>query len=178
MGRSRQELFGEIERAALSPLPDTPFEYAEWKQAKVHPDYHIEVLHSFYSVPHRLIGLHVDVRLTHRIVEIFHNTERVAVHHRRGPRGGHTTIKEHMPKAHQRHGGMSPESLIRRAARIGYHAAALVERLMRDRRSQKAPPEPFLPRLTPNRDIVLPSACSLCSGSSERTGWKRPATAP
>src|SRR6056297_4112221 len=64
----------------------------------VHPDYHIEVLHSFYSVPYRLIGRKVDVRLTHRMIEIFHNHERVAVHHRRGQRGGHTTIKEHMPK--------------------------------------------------------------------------------
>ena len=62
--RSRQDLFVEIEHAALRPLPDTPFEYAEWKQDKVHPDYHIEVLHSFYSVPHNLIGRKVDVRLT------------------------------------------------------------------------------------------------------------------
>jgi transposase len=38
-----------------------------------------------------------------------------------------------MPKAHQRYGGMTPESLITRAARTGYHTAALVERLMRDR---------------------------------------------
>ena len=133
VGRSRRELFVEIECPALGPLPDTPFEYAEWKRAKVHPDYHIEVLHGFYSVPHRLIGRQVDVRLTHRMIEIFHNHERVAVHHRRGQRGGHSTIKEHMPKAHQRYGGMTPESLITRAARTGYHAAALVERLMRDR---------------------------------------------
>ena len=133
VGRSRRELFEEIERPALRPLPDTPFEYAEWKRAKVHPDYHIEVLHSFYSVPHRLIGRQVDVRLTHRMIEIFHNHQRVAVHHRRGKRGGHTTIREHMPKAHQRYGGMTPESLIRRAATTGYHTAALVERLMRDR---------------------------------------------
>ncbi len=122
-----------MERSALGPLPDTPFEYAEWKQAKVHPDYHIEVLHGFYSVPHRLIGRQVDVRLTHRMIEIFHAYERVAVHHRRGQRGGHSTIKEHMPKAHQRYGGMTPKSLITRAARTGYHTAALVERLMRDR---------------------------------------------
>ncbi|PVA10234.1 IS21 family transposase [Pelagivirga sediminicola] len=132
VGRSRRELFEEIERPALSPLPDTPFEYAEWKRAKVHPDYHIEVPHSFYSVPHRLIGRQVDVRLTHRMIEIFHNHERIAAHHRRGQRGGHSTIKEHMPKAHQGY-GMTPESLITRAARTGYHAAALVERLMRDR---------------------------------------------
>lgn len=131
--RSRKELFEEIERPALRVLPDTPFEYAEWKRAKVHPDYHIEVLHGFYSVPHRLIGRHVDVRLTHRMIEIFYSSERVAVHQRRGQRGGHSTIKEHMPKAHQRYGGMTPETLITRAARTGYNTAALVERLMRER---------------------------------------------
>ncbi len=38
-----------------------------------------------------------------------------------------------MPKAHQRHGGMTPEYLIIRAGRLGYHVAVLVERLMRDR---------------------------------------------
>ena len=38
-----------------------------------------------------------------------------------------------MPKAHQRYAGMTPESLITRAAGIGYHTAILVERLMRDR---------------------------------------------
>lgn len=133
VGRSRQALFDEIERPALTPLPDMPFEYAEWKRAKVHPDYHIEILHSFYSVPHRLIGRHVDVRLTHRMIEIFHNHDRVAVHHRRGKRGGHTSIRAHMPKAHQRYGAMTPESLVTRAGRTGYHVAALVERLMRDR---------------------------------------------
>ena len=53
IGRSRRDLFDELERPALQALPPKPFEYAEWKQAKVHPDYHIDVLHSFYSVPHR-----------------------------------------------------------------------------------------------------------------------------
>lgn len=133
IGRSRRELFEEIERPALRDLPPEPFEYAEWKQAKVHPDYHIDVLHSFYSVPHRLIGKKVDVRLTHRMIEIFHNHARVAVHARRGARGGHSTVKEHMPKAHQRHGGMTPKYLILRADRVGYHVAVLIERLMRNR---------------------------------------------
>lgn len=133
IGRSRRDLFEEIERSALRDLPPEAFEYAEWKQAKVHADYHVDVLHSFYSVPHRLIGKKVDIRLTHRMVEIFHNHERVAVHTRRGTRGGHSTVTEHMPKAHQRHGGMTPEYLIMRAGRVGYHVAVLVERLMRNR---------------------------------------------
>ncbi|WP_157747680.1 hypothetical protein [Cohaesibacter sp. ES.047] len=38
-----------------------------------------------------------------------------------------------MPKAHQRHAGMTPQTLVAQAARIGYHTALLVERLMRDR---------------------------------------------
>lgn len=38
-GKSRHALFDEVERAQLKPLPATPFEYAEWKVAKVHPDY-------------------------------------------------------------------------------------------------------------------------------------------
>jgi len=133
IGKSRHEVFEQIEKTALGPLPDKHFEYAEWKRAKVHPDYHVEVDHCFYSVPHRLIGQMVDVRLTHRMVEIFHQHQRVTLHTRRGQRGGHTTVREHMPKAHQRHAGITPEGLIRRAAKTGYHAAALVERLMRER---------------------------------------------
>ncbi len=31
--------FGE-ERAALNPLPETPFELCEWGRCKVSPDYH------------------------------------------------------------------------------------------------------------------------------------------
>ncbi|MDE3832001.1 IS21 family transposase [Sinorhizobium meliloti] len=133
VGKSRRELFEEIERAALRPLPATPFEYAEWRSAKVHPDYHVEVDKTFYSVPHRLIGRTVQVRLTHRVVEIFHDHQRVASHVRRSQRSGHVTVNAHMPKAHQRYANTTPATLIARAAKIGPNAAILVERLMRDR---------------------------------------------
>jgi len=133
VGKSRRQLFEEIERAALAQLPDVPFEYAEWKSAKVHPDYHVEVDKTFYSVPHPLIGRRVDVRLTCRAVEIFHDHTRVASHLRRSPRSGHVTVNEHMPKAHQRYANMTPANLIKMAARIGINAAILVERMMRAR---------------------------------------------
>ncbi len=132
-GKSRRQLFEEIERSALAPLPLVPFEYAEWKTAKVHPDYHVEVDKTFYSVPHRLIGRRVEVRLTHRMVEIFYDHRRVASHVRRSQRCGHVTVNEHMPKAHQRYANVTPASLIRMAARIGVNAAILVERMMRER---------------------------------------------
>lgn len=95
----RRQMFEAIERAALAPLPKTPFEYAEWKTAKVHPDYHVDVERTFYSVPHSLIGRTVRIRLTRRTVEIFHSHKRVAAHARRSPYGGHVTIAAHMPIA-------------------------------------------------------------------------------
>lgn len=128
VGKSRRELFEEIERSALRPLPATPFEYAEWRSAKVHPDYHVEVNKTFYSVPHRLIGRTVQVRLTHRVVEIFHDHQRVASHVHRSQRSGHVTVNAHMPTAHQRYANTTPTSLIARAAKIGPNAAILVER--------------------------------------------------
>lgn len=110
VGNSRKELFDEVERKALAPLPATPFDYAEWKSAKVHPDYHVEVDKTFYSVPHRLIGRQVDVRLTHRVVEMFLDHKRIASHIRRSQRSRHVTINEHMPKSHQRYANSQDRS--------------------------------------------------------------------
>ena len=134
VGRSRREMFEEIERATLRPLPVERFEYAEWKTAKVHPDYHVAVDCNFYSVPHGLIGKKVDVRLTQRVVEIFHDHKRVASHMRSSQRGFHITVNAHMPKAHQRYADRTPASLIERAARMGTNVQILVERMMSDRR--------------------------------------------
>lgn len=133
IGKSRRKFFEEIERQALAPLPPTEFEYAEWKSAKVHPDYHIDVEKTFYSVPHSLIGRTVTVRLTHCMVEIFYDHKRVASHRRRSERNGHVTVKEHMPKSHQRHAGMSAASLIRQASKISANTGILVERVIRDK---------------------------------------------
>jgi len=75
----------------------------------------------------------VYVRLTHRVVEVFHDHKRVASHVRRSQRSGHVTVNEHMPKAHQRYANTTPASLIRLAAGIGPNTAILVEPMMRDR---------------------------------------------
>jgi hypothetical protein len=60
-------------------LPAAPYEYAEWKKAPVHLDYHIELAAYYYSVPHKLIGKDVEARMTARIAEIFHRRPSGAV---------------------------------------------------------------------------------------------------
>jgi transposase len=133
VGKSRREIFEAVEHEALAPLPSEPFEYAEWKKAKVHPDYHVEADENLYSVPHVLLGRWVDVRMTHRVVEVFYDHKRVASHVRASQRVGHITVRAHMPKAHQRYADLTPARLIDRAKAVGPNTATLVERLMRDR---------------------------------------------
>ncbi len=69
---SRRELFEELERGALKPLPASRYEFADWKRAKLNIDYHIEFDHHFYSAPYRLVRQEVEVRATSKVVEIFH----------------------------------------------------------------------------------------------------------
>ena len=64
-------------------MPADDWEFAEWRRARVNLDYHIEVHDFLYSVPHALIRVEVEVRITARTVEIFHRGQRVGVHQRR-----------------------------------------------------------------------------------------------
>ena len=98
---TRARLFEEVDRPALKPLPSTPFEFAERKKAKVHPDYHVEVDHHYYSVPHQHQGKEVEARYTEKTVEILLNGNRIATHIRSYVPGKHTTREEHRPVKHQ-----------------------------------------------------------------------------
>jgi transposase len=82
-------------------LPATPFEFAERKKATVHPDYHVEVDHHYYSVPYQHQGKEVEVRYSEKTVEILLKGNRIATHIRSYVPGKHTTIQEHRPVKHQ-----------------------------------------------------------------------------
>ena len=133
LGTSRRALFDEVERPALKPLPVEPYVYAEWKQCKVALDYHVEVEHHYYSVPHTLLRETVWVRVAAQTVEVFHRGNRVAVHLRASSDRRHTTIREHMPSSHRRYADWTPERIRRQAGEIGRNTAALVEIIMRER---------------------------------------------
>jgi len=98
---TRARLFEEVDRPALKPLPATPFEFVERKKATVHPDYHVEVDHHYYSVPYQHQGKEVEVRLSEKTVEILLKGNRIATHIRSYVPGKHTTREEHRPVKHQ-----------------------------------------------------------------------------
>jgi transposase len=130
---SRQTQFESLERPALRPLPAERFVYAEWKKARVHIDYHVEIEGHCYSVPYQLVGQAVEARLTAKTVEIFARGRRVASHRRSFQRGRHTTQAEHMPRPHRDYAAWTPQRLVRWAQSSGPSVGALVEAILSTR---------------------------------------------
>jgi transposase len=124
---SRRSRFIELERSALKSLPARPYEYAQWKYAKVHPDYHIEVERAYYSVPYRYIGQRVEVRITARMLEVFAQRALIAAHTRRFKRGSRSTVDAHRPREHRAVIDNTLERLLERARAIGPAVAAVLD---------------------------------------------------
>jgi transposase len=131
---SRAELFGTVDRPALQPLPAERYSFAEWKQAKVNIDYHVELERHLYSVPYSLVGRKVELRYTSTTVEVLHRGARVASHRRSYQPGGATTINEHRPQSHQRHLSWTPSRLMEWAGKAGPATAAMAESILQSRR--------------------------------------------
>jgi len=132
-GKTRRQLFEEIDAPNLKPLPAEPWICAEWKRCRVGLDYHIAIERHHYSVPHRFARREVEARITARTVEIFLGGERIAVHMRSSGNGRHTTVPEHMPSSHRRYREWTPAKIREEAARIGPMLSLLVEKIIEDR---------------------------------------------
>jgi transposase len=124
---SRATAFASMDQPMLRALPALRYEYAAWKKARVNIDYHVEFEGHFVSVPHVLVSQVVDLRITALIVECLHHQQRVASHARSTRRGQHTTVAEHMPKAHRAHMQWTPGKLLNWAASIGSAARDIVQ---------------------------------------------------
>ncbi len=127
---TRRALFETLEKPALKPLPEKPYEYAEWKKARVNIDYHIEVDHHYYSVPYQLIKEQVDVRLTSMTLEVLFKNRRVASHTRSYQKGKFTTLNEHLSKSHHALLEWTPSRMIRWASKYGPHTEKLITHLL------------------------------------------------
>jgi transposase len=127
---SRATLFAQ-EKPFLLPLPNRPYELAEWRIATVQLNYHIRVADQYYSVPFAYSRRKVDVRMTRGVVEIFSDGARIASHVRRyGPLGQYATVVEHMPPKHQQYQEWTGDRFRRWAAQIGSGTAAVVEYIL------------------------------------------------
>ena len=123
---TRRSRYLELDRPALKPLPAQRYQYATWKKAKVHLDYHLEVERRYYSVPYRLIGKTVDLRLTRHMVEVFYRGQAVATHLRQGGARRFITDPAHRPDRHRAVIELNHERLLERAEAIGPATATVL----------------------------------------------------
>jgi DNA replication protein DnaC len=130
LGVSRRQLFEQLDRPHLRPLPTTRYELGEWRDLTVNIDYHVVVEHNYYSVPYQLVHQPVAVRLAAATVEIFLKGRRLASHRRRWGRGQFATEPAHMPAAHRAHAEWTPSRLIAWAGTTGPATADLVTAIL------------------------------------------------
>ena len=133
-GKSRRQLFDELDRPALAPLPTNRFVHGDWSYATVGYDYHVPVDRHAYSVPYTHVGDYVESRLSAATVEIYVNTERIASHMRSFEIGGTTTLVDHMPAAHRKHSEESIPEIEAWATLIGACTLTLVRAILTERR--------------------------------------------
>lgn len=135
---SRLELFRDEELPLLAPLPATPYELAEWKQATVQFNYHISFDGMLYSVPFEYIKRKVDVRVTDKTIEIFYNHNRIASHRRLyGRKGQYDTIIEHMPEDHRKYLEWNGDRFRKWAERIGNNTYQVVDAILTSKRVEQ-----------------------------------------
>ena len=133
LGVSRRELFEQLDRPVLRPLPAQRYEIGHWKGCTVHIDYHVEIEKNYYSVPYTLIHAKVEARFTDTTVEIFHNNIRVASHRRLPGKGQHVTTAAHRPPSHREYAEWTPARILEWAGETGSCTREVVAHLLKAR---------------------------------------------
>jgi len=118
---SRRQLFNEIEKDELQPLPLERYEIKHYQVSRVEFHHHIYLKEDkhYYSVPYQYTGKRVKTVYTSRMVEIFRDNVRIALHPRDRRKYAYTTQKSHMPAAHQYVNGWSTDRVTKWASRMG-----------------------------------------------------------
>jgi transposase len=127
--KTRTEMF-EAEREHLMPLPKHRYQVSTHSVAQLSRDCHLIFDRNFYSSPHKLRGLELDVWATESAVEIYHKAERVAFHARSKTEGKFVTKTSHYPPEHQAY---LEEDIVKSkswAIHIGPETAKLIEALL------------------------------------------------
>jgi len=112
------ELFEQVERAAMLPLPSKRWEPVMWRTPRLRRNCHAFVEKALYSAPWRLVGKVLLARVTESTVELYFEDTRVATHERQ-PEGGKSTKDEHLPSERGQYRHRQREYWEKRAAKTG-----------------------------------------------------------
>ena len=126
-------LFNSIEKERLLPLPCGSFELLEIRPVKVHPDCHVNIAGSFYSVPYTMINQELSAHVSERFVEIYKGLELISTHPRSTRPGQWQTRMEDYPPAKAAYLIRTPDYCKKLGAKVGPSTLQVVEQLLNDR---------------------------------------------
>jgi len=121
----------EIEQAILQPLPNNPYDLAEWKHVKLHRDCYVVFDNAYYSAPFRLKGQDLRLRGGTKTVQIYtEDYKLVATHSRAQYPGQRLTHLDHLPPHKVPGLILTRDSCQQRATEIGPATKAVVDELL------------------------------------------------
>ena len=126
-------LFHETEKACLQLLPVQPFQLMDIHMVKVHPDCHVVINRSFYSVPFGYVGQELAAHVSENFVEIYNGQDLVTTHPRCTRAGQWQTRMEDYPPAKAAYLIRTPLYCKNLATKIGPSTLNVVEQLLADR---------------------------------------------
>lgn len=110
-------VMGVADRAALQPLPETPFDFPRITPVRVDRKARVCVRQSFYSVPARFAGRELTARIGGTRIEVVAAGSLVASHERSTVRGSQTLLLDHYLEILARKPGAMPGALATHQAR-------------------------------------------------------------
>ena len=120
--KQASQLFEEVERSALLPLPRDRFPNFQEDRRTVHRDGHIVIEDAFYSAPPEYVGRRIWVRWDSHLVRLFNERfEELKLHARVQP-GQFQTANEHIPWQKVSAIERNADWLLRKTSHIGPHA--------------------------------------------------------
>lgn len=96
--RIPKELFDEVEKQYLQPLPDTNFTFTPSLTRTVNGNCHIQVNNSYYSVPAQYVGEVVEARINGNLLTIHFQDQVIATHPLTQGQGQYVTTRTHLPE--------------------------------------------------------------------------------
>jgi transposase len=126
-------LFRETEKACLQLLPVQPFQLMDIHIVIIHPDCHVVISKSYYSVPFGYVGQELAAHVSENFIEIYDGQKLVTTHPRSTRAGQWSTRMEDYPPAKAAYLIRTPLYCKKLATKIGPSTQNVVEQLLADR---------------------------------------------
>ena len=131
---SRKDLFDQMERNILNPLPASPYQIKEYAMGTVYKNCHVYLPKDrhYYSVPYYYLRKKVKIIYTQESVEVYYKYRLIASHERDRTPNHYTTVVDHLPESHQYVKEINPEKLINKADEIGVNTRELIIKILEE----------------------------------------------